>query len=225
MKQEVRRTVQQTAENVPPTQRVSVSIHASDPISRAGVLSQLRQYPEIVLADHARKDRGQVALLLAGTVDDAILTHLRGLVHTDGVRVVLVVDRMREADLLDVAGCGVTSIVWRREATPARLLRAVLAAHRGDGDLPGDLLGTLLARMGRLRGDTPDPAGIAAVGMAPREVDILRLVADGLDTAEIAVKLAYSERTVKNALHNLSSRLQLRNRAHAVAYALRAGYI
>ncbi|WP_425505703.1 hypothetical protein [Streptomyces typhae] len=50
VKQEVRRTVQQTAENVPPTQRVSVSIHASDPISRAGVLSQLRQYPEIVLA-------------------------------------------------------------------------------------------------------------------------------------------------------------------------------
>jgi DNA-binding NarL/FixJ family response regulator len=50
---------------------------------------------------------------------------------------------------------------------------------------------------------------------------VLRLVADGYETREIASKLSYSERTVKNVLHELTSRLQLRNRAHAVAYALR----
>ena len=54
---------------------------------------------------------------------------------------------------------------------------------------------------------------------------MLRLVADGYDTAEIAQQLAYSERTVKNVLHDVTTRLQLRNRSHAVAYALREGLI
>jgi DNA-binding NarL/FixJ family response regulator len=61
--------------------------------------------------------------------------------------------------------------------------------------------------------------------LAPREIDVLRLVADGYDTGEIATKLAYSERTVKNVLHDVTTRLQLRNRSHAVAFALREGLI
>jgi DNA-binding NarL/FixJ family response regulator len=217
--------VQQTIESIPTTERVQLSVHTSDPISRAGVLTQLRQYPEIELMDAAQRDCGQVALLVAGSVDETTLLSLRTFVHINDVRAVLVVDRMREADLFDVAGCGVTSIVWRREATPARLLRAILAAHRGDGDLPADLLGTFLTRMGQHKSSTPGPAGIPAMGMTPREIEVLQLVAEGLDTGQIAVKLAYSERTVKNVLQNLTSRLQLRNRTHLVAYAMRAGYI
>jgi DNA-binding NarL/FixJ family response regulator len=58
-----------------------------------------------------------------------------------------------------------------------------------------------------------------------REVDVLRLVAEGYDTAEIARTLSYSERTIKKVLHEMTMRLQLRNRSHAVAYALRAGLI
>ncbi|MFC8132392.1 response regulator transcription factor [Streptomyces sp. NPDC057302] len=217
--------MQQTVETVPMTERVLLSVHTSDPISRAGVVSQLRQYPEIRLVDTAQQESGQVALLVACSVDEATLLSLRTLVRVKDVRAVLVVDRMREADLLDVVGCGVTSIVWRREATPARLLRAVLAAHRGDGDVPGDLLGTFLTRMGQLKSSAPGPAGPPTMGMTAREVEVLQLVAEGLDTGQIAVKLAYSERTVKNVLQNLTSRLQLRNRTHAVAYAVRAGYI
>jgi DNA-binding NarL/FixJ family response regulator len=58
-----------------------------------------------------------------------------------------------------------------------------------------------------------------------REIAVLRLVADGLDTGEIAQTLSYSERTIKNVLHDITTRLHLRNRAHAVAYALREGLI
>jgi DNA-binding CsgD family transcriptional regulator len=50
-------------------------------------------------------------------------------------------------------------------------------------------------------------------------------VADGLDTAEIAGSLAYSERTIKNIIHDVTARLNLRNRSHAVAYAVRQGLI
>ena len=54
---------------------------------------------------------------------------------------------------------------------------------------------------------------------------MLRLVADGCDTAEIAAALAYSERTVKNVIHDVTTRLRLRNRSAAVAYAVREGLI
>jgi DNA-binding NarL/FixJ family response regulator len=58
-----------------------------------------------------------------------------------------------------------------------------------------------------------------------REREVLRLVADGFGTAEIAKRLNYSERTVKNILHRLLVRMNLRNRAHAVAYALGNGLL
>jgi DNA-binding NarL/FixJ family response regulator len=54
---------------------------------------------------------------------------------------------------------------------------------------------------------------------------VLRLLADGHDTAEVGRQLYYSERTVKNIVHDVTSRLDLRNRTHAVAYALRQGLI
>ena len=62
-------------------------------------------------------------------------------------------------------------------------------------------------------------------GLTEREIEVLRLVAEGLDTAEIADKLAYSERTIKNVIHDITSRLCLRNRTHAVAWAVREGLI
>ncbi|MFH1475832.1 MAG: LuxR C-terminal-related transcriptional regulator, partial [Chloroflexota bacterium] len=48
---------------------------------------------------------------------------------------------------------------------------------------------------------------------------------DGLDTADVGRRLFFSERTVKNVIHDMTSRLDLRNRTHAVAYAIRQGLI
>ncbi|MEV4847032.1 helix-turn-helix transcriptional regulator [Micromonospora matsumotoense] len=62
-------------------------------------------------------------------------------------------------------------------------------------------------------------------GLSVRESEILRLVADGMDTREVATRLSYSGRTVKNVLHDITSRFPLRNRTHAVAYAVREGLI
>ena len=69
------------------------------------------------------------------------------------------------------------------------------------------------------------PAGLRFSGLSDREVEVLRLVAEGLDTGEIARQLAFSERTIKSVLHDVTTRLQLRNRAHAVAFAVREGFI
>jgi DNA-binding CsgD family transcriptional regulator len=61
--------------------------------------------------------------------------------------------------------------------------------------------------------------------MSQRELRVLRLVAEGHPTSRIARELSYSERTVKSILHDVTTRLQLRNRAQAVAYAVREGLI
>ena len=69
------------------------------------------------------------------------------------------------------------------------------------------------------------PRGLRFSGLSEREIEVLRLVAEGLDTGEIARRLSFSERTIKSVLHDVTTRLQLRNRAHAVAYAVREGLI
>jgi DNA-binding NarL/FixJ family response regulator len=63
------------------------------------------------------------------------------------------------------------------------------------------------------------------LGLSEREVEVLRLLADGAETSEIARKLTYSESTIKHVQHTLSTRSKFRNRVHAVAFALRAGVL
>ncbi|MGW5868627.1 helix-turn-helix transcriptional regulator [Streptomyces sp. NPDC055239] len=204
------------------TNRVRVAVTASDPISREGVLSQLRRHPEVEL--EAESGPTTVALLIEDTLDEAALTRLRRVVRSEGARAVLVAGTVREHELLEVIECGVGAIVWRHEATAQRLVQAVLTTARGGGDLPSDLLGQLIGQVRRLhRGGADLP--VSFLSFTKREVDVVRLVAEGFDTSEIAMKLSYSERTVKNVMHGLTTRLNLRNRAHVVAHALREGYI
>ncbi|MFJ4870056.1 response regulator transcription factor [Streptomyces sp. NPDC088757] len=234
------------------TKRVTVTVHASDPLSRAGLISHLRHQPSLdVLPERAEGERvreeqvpegrdreerdregrsaSAVAVMLADRIDESTTAELRRLLRGRDQRVVLVAGELREPDLLSVVEYGVRAIIWRHQATEQRLLSAVHSAARGEGELPPDLVSRLLNQVGRLRRATAAGAtagGTAPLfGMAPREVDVLRLLAEGLDTRQISEKLAYSERTVKNILHALMTRLQLTNRAHAVAYALREGYI
>ncbi|HEV8175200.1 MAG TPA: LuxR C-terminal-related transcriptional regulator, partial [Actinoplanes sp.] len=99
------------------------------------------------------------------------------------------------------------------------------SAAAGEAAVPPDLLCRLLNQVGQLQRQVLAPRGLSFAVLADREVEVLRLVADGLDTAEIATRLSYSQRTIKTVLHDVTTRLQLRNRSHAVAYALREGLI
>jgi DNA-binding NarL/FixJ family response regulator len=73
------------------------------------------------------------------------------------------------------------------------------------------------------RGDVSAPRSSGE--FSPRELRVLGLLADGYRTSEIALELAYSERTIKHSISALTSRLQLRNRTQAVAIAVREGLI
>lgn len=206
-------------------ERVTVSVHADDPISRLGMASQIRLRPELMVVEPADGDPAAVALVVVDELDDSSTRLLRRLDRAGTSRLVLVPGKIDDAGLSLAVECGVVGVVRRAEATPERLAHVILAATRGEGALPADLLGRLMAQMGRLQRQVLEPRGLNLLGLANREVEVLRLVADGFDTGEIASKLSYSERTVKNVLHDITTRLQLRNRAHAVAYALRNGLI
>lgn len=205
---------------------IRVALRASDPLSEAGLALMLENSPEVTLLSSAPTTAGAQVLVVACrklTADIAVM--LRSSATTSGIPVVLVIDELAENELLTAVECRVVAILPRPSATAERLAHSVRAAANGGGVLPPHLVGELLKHVERLQRDVLAPNGLAASGLTPREVDVLRLMAEGLDTVEIAGELKYSDRTVKKVIAGLFSRLNLRNRSHAVAYALRAGMI
>lgn len=206
-------------------ERVTVAVYAADPVLRLGVVQQLRQRPEIDLLADTHVERAEVSLVVVDQVDDDVAALLHRLRHNTDTRTGLVVATLGSGSLQRVIECGVAAVLRRAEADQDQLLGLVLAIANGEGVLPGDLLGKLLTHVGSLQRSALDSRGMSLSTLTTREADMLRMVSEGLDTAEIARKTAYSERTVKNVLHESITRLQLRNRAHAVGYALRNGLI
>lgn len=205
--------------------RTKVFVYADDPISQAGVAAQLRQRPCLQVVDEVDVDAAEVAVVVADHVDERTAQVLNAIQRNGCPRVVVVLSRVEDADMMAAIEAGVCGLLRRSEATAERLENLVTSAARGEGQVPSDLLGRLLDQVGRLQRDVLAPRGLNHHGLDGREVEVLRLVADGCDTAEIAAALAYSERTVKNVIHDVTTRLQLRNRSAAVAYAVREGLI
>jgi DNA-binding NarL/FixJ family response regulator len=208
------------------SERITVYVYGHDPISQAGLASQLRARPEIHVLDDDI-DRAAVAVVVVDEVDEETSRVVRAVQRNgNGIpRVLLVVTRLDDAGMLAGVEAGACGMLRRAEANPERLVAAIQAAAGGDGSVPADLLGRLLEHVGRLQRQVLSPRGLTLSGLTEREIEVLRLVADGMDTAEIAGSLAYSERTIKNIIHDVTARLNLRNRSHAVAYAVRQGLI
>jgi DNA-binding NarL/FixJ family response regulator len=204
--------------------RIPVAVYAEDPVLKAGITYQLRPRPEVEVV-RPDDERAAVSLVVVDQVDDATAQVLRRLRRSSTTRIGLVVGRFDQDALQTTIDCGVTAVIRRAEADQDRLVAAVSALAKGEAVLPGDLLGKLLDHVGRLQRSVLDPNGPSLSTLTAREADMLRLVSEGFDTAEIASKMSFSERTVKNVLHEVTTRLQLRNRAHAVGYVMRHGLI
>jgi DNA-binding NarL/FixJ family response regulator len=202
-----------------------VRVRATDPVSEAGVASQLRVQHDLEVLSSDSPARPDVVVLVADRVDEPTATTIRVTRDAGGPRVVLIVGAMDGVEVLAAVEAGVAAIVRRCEATPDRLSTAIRAAATGDGHLPPDLLGRLLQQVGDAQRKAAAPTGLTFGGLTQRELTVLRLIADGYSTSEIATRMAYSERTIKNSIHDLVSRFHLRNRTHAVAFAVRQGLI
>ena len=207
-------------------------------MSAAGAKAQLLGEPSIELVGPVDLDRARVALVIAEAADESVAKVARA-IQRDGVpQVVLVASRFDEQGVVAAVAAGVTGFLRRAEATRARLAEFIREADRAGCQLPEGLLRraasvqvhAVAARPEVISVDVP-PADLAPAStvktarLTGREAEVLRLVADGLDTAEVAEELAYSESTIKGMLAKLMTRLEARNRCHVVAIVLRDGLI
>jgi len=205
--------------------RIDVSVWAPDPLSRAGTVAQLRSATGLRTLQDGQPATGAVALVVADEVDADALQVIRSVRRSGAVGVGLLVTRLDDRSLLSAIEAGVAGILRRNQATTANLVAMIQAVAAGEGTVPPDMLARLLDQVGHLQRRILAPRGLTFSGVTERELSVLRLLADGLDTNEVSAQLFYSERTVKNIIHDVTSRLELRNRTHAVAYAIKQGLI
>ena len=143
------------------------------------------------------------------------LGRAKRLVEGRGTRLIATVRTGDDRQLRELVEAEVGAVLPQADLTPEGLGASVRSVLAGGVTLPRDLLPRLLKLI------PAQPGG----GLSPRERDVLRLLADGHDTREIATDLCYSERTVKNVVHDVLMKLNCRTRAHAVALATREGVI
>ncbi len=205
-------------------ERVEVYVQACDAITREGILSQLHGNG-VELVDERNLHPNVVGVVVVEDVDEAATQQIRALRRRGIERLVVIATRVEDGGLLTAVEAGATGFLRRAQSTAAVIAETIRTAAAGDGALPPDLLGRLMGQVGRLQRQVLNPRGLTFPGLTEREVKVLKLLAEGFDTNEVGKQLFLSERTVKNIVHDVTSRLNLRNRTHAVAYALRQGLI
>jgi DNA-binding NarL/FixJ family response regulator len=185
----------------------------------------VRSRPGLLVVDDDDLNSADVAVVIGETLDEPCSYMVRSLSRSSCLPVVLVLTDIDDAALMAAVEMGVCGVLRRRDVTPEGLEAAVRIAAQGEGAMAPDLLRRLMVQTNRLQRHVLAPLGFGPSGIMDRELDVLRLLAEGFDTAEIASKLSYSERTIKSIIHALTVRLNLKNRLHAVAYASKAGLI
>ncbi|MEV4770750.1 response regulator transcription factor [Micromonospora humida] len=110
-----------------------------------------------------------------------------------------------------------------KDAPPAQLLHGIRTVAGGAAllapEVTRQLVGRFAARIRPAEG-TPDDTGLT-----PRELEVLRLIADGLSNSEIAARLVISQETVKTYVSRILTKLDLRDRVQVVVYAYRTGLV
>ncbi|MFE2191103.1 helix-turn-helix transcriptional regulator [Streptomyces olivaceus] len=202
-----------------------VLVRAPDPLTHSAISGQLAAAPGIEVVAVGSTGPADVAVFVTERLTVDVTSTLRRLKSSLRIPVVLIPSQIDRADLFTAVECNVVAVLPRVAATSERIRETVLTAASGGGVLPTKLLGELLRQFEWMQREVLSPHGLHTSGLTPREIDVLRLMSEGLDTAEIAVRMCLSERAVKRVVFGVTQRLNLRNRPHAVAYALRSGVI
>jgi DNA-binding NarL/FixJ family response regulator len=125
-------------------------------------------------------------------------------------------------DMTAMVEAGAVGVLAKETLTPETLEANVRAALHGASVLPSELMTRMLTAPESAAGD---PAPALRGQLSAREQQVLTLIAEGHATREVAAKLSYSERTIKNVLHDVATKLGARSRSQAVAHAVRSGLI
>lgn len=204
---------------------VRVQVRAADALAAEGLASYLAGHPEIEVVDEHAPDGTDVLVLETDRLNFEVVSTLRHLAATVGCPIVLIISEIDESQLLLLVEKRVVAILLRATVNRERIVHSVLAAAGGGSVMPARLMGSLLEQFRRMQREILEPNGLTLSGLSSREIEVLRLMADGMDTNEIAEQMRYSVRTVKTIIYGVMDRYNLRNRSHVVAYAVRTGVI
>jgi DNA-binding NarL/FixJ family response regulator len=186
---------------------VALDPAASDPESGTWVSQVASQRPAAVVVDASlglRPYGSDVAADLAS--------------RAPGTAVVVLVRRAQPVGMVEAMESGALALVHRRCA-PEELVAAVSAAIGGQNWVAAPLAGVLRRELlSEVSGERPPE-------LSRRELEVLRGLATGATNAQIAVRLAISEHTVRNHVHSVTRKLGVANRTDAVATGLRRGLV
>jgi len=136
-------------------------------------------------------------------------------------RVVVLTISDQDADVLDAVAAGACGYLLK-DATIQELLRGITAASMGESLISPSIAAKVLQRV---RATSPDleAAETLMTHLSDRELQVLKLIANGKDNAQIAGELFISAKTVKNHISNILLKLSIENRIQAAVYAVRSG--
>ncbi|MFI6156296.1 response regulator [Kitasatospora sp. NPDC051170] len=113
-----------------------------------------------------------------------------------------------------------------KDVSPEELATAIRTVHAGEAAVAPRLLTRLISAYVRAPAPAPEPpAVVCRAELTPREAEVWRLMATGLDNAAIALAMEISQSTVKNHITSLFGKLDVRDRAQAVIAAYETGLV
>ena len=217
---------------------ITVVIVDDHPVVRAGIRTVLEGAADVTVVAEGANGADALRLVAqhrpAVLVLDVNLPDLNGLEVTRRLRdrgtttAVLILTIYDDSQtVFGLLESGATSYVLKDE-TLETLVSAVRAAARGE-----NWLSPAVARqvVRRAVGETPSPRVSscrrmrASIPLTPREVEVLRLLAQGLDNGAIAQRLVVTKRTVQNHVSNVYGKLGVTSRTEAMLYAIRHGLV
>jgi DNA-binding NarL/FixJ family response regulator len=137
-------------------------------------------------------------------------------------RVVVLTISDFDGDVIDAVLAGACGYLLK-DASIDELMRGIDAAAAGDSLMSPQVTGRLLQRV-RATSAT-ETTTLPRAELSARELDVLKLIANGKDNAEIARALYISPKTVKNHISNILMKLGIQNRIQAAVYAVRSGIV
>jgi DNA-binding NarL/FixJ family response regulator len=195
-------------------------------IYRRGLVACLELMPEVDSVAHAGSVREAWEdpdlfgsdLVVLDTAARGAGDFLGAVQEAAGSRVLVCTSDCEEESLIAAMQAGAVGFLRKDTLTADSLGASVRAAASGSGVVTPELLGRLVSGL-------PTEERPVSARLTDREQQVLALIADGHPTREVALQLSYSERTVKNVLHDVVTKLNARSRSQAVAYAVREGLI
>jgi len=182
---------------------------ATDGARAAGLTHELR--PDVVVIDLKMPNASGIdALRQIATA-------------SPGVQVVVLTVSADEADVLQALAAGACSYLLK-DTRADELVGAVRLAAGGHAVLSRDVVRALVARM-RTDEQPAEHAKSDVSALTTRELEVIRLIADGADNAAIGRELSISRHTVKQYVTNIFEKLGVQSRVQAAVYAVRNGLV